>query len=159
MKFINIDKSFINGNIKLFIRFCKIHGLYGFITKHYGSIFNLSDDLNGRRVSTYVSVLLNNEYISYITNYYNDCDLALKQIERNKKTNKLNELWHETNKLNELWHEFAKEQIKKDDEYHTARSDFFTSYWSTDLEQILNDMNDVIYTYVNNDITKLIEND
>lgn len=44
MKFLNIDKydkTFINDNIKLFIRFCKIYGLYNNIIKHYNDIFHL----------------------------------------------------------------------------------------------------------------------
>ena len=85
-------------------------------------------------------------------------------------------------KLSQYWNEFAKNQIKKNDEYHTARlleqyrtrlltsscygsygsnsfSNFFPSYGSTDLElldgQILNNINGMIYNYVSNDVTNL----
>lgn len=98
--------SYINDNVKLFIRFCKIHDLYGFIKKYYSSILHLNADLNGRLVSTYVSVLLNKEYIIYTITDCNASYLVSKEIELNEKINK----------FNELWHEFAKEQIKKDND-------------------------------------------
>ena len=139
-----IRMSYINDNVKLFIRFCKMHDLYGFIKKHYPSIFHLNADLNGRLVSTYVSVLINKEYIIYtITN----CDagyLVSKQIQRDEKINK----------FNELWQEFAKEQIKKDNDisfkkylnkyaaslsnsyYGMYGSDLYQSYSSIHLDRI-----------------------
>lgn len=101
-----IRMSYINDNVKLFIRFCKIHDLYGFIKKYYSSILHLNADLNGRLVSTYVSVLLNKEYIIYTITDCNASYLVSKEIELNEKINK----------FNELWHEFAKEQIKKDND-------------------------------------------
>lgn len=98
--------SYINDNVKLFIRFCKIHDLYGFIKKYYRSILHLNADLNDRLVSTYVSVLINKEYIIYTITDCNASYLVSKQIQRDEKINK----------FNELWHEFAKEQIKKDND-------------------------------------------
>ena len=98
--------SYINDNVKLFIRFCKIHDLYGFIKKYYSSILHLNADLKGRLVSTYVSVLINKEYIIYTITDCNASYLVSKQIQRDEKINK----------FNELWHEFAKEQIKKDND-------------------------------------------
>lgn len=98
--------SYINDNVKLFIRFCKMHDLYGFIKKYYSSILHLNADLNDRLVSTYVSVLINKEYIIYTITDCNASYLVSKQIQRDEKINK----------FNKLWHEFAKEQIKKDDD-------------------------------------------
>lgn len=101
--------SYINDNVKLFIRFCKIHDLYGFIKKYYSSIIHLNADLNDRLVSTYVSVLINKEYSIYTLCKITNCNasyLASKQIQRDEKINK----------FNELWHEFAKKQIKKDND-------------------------------------------
>ena len=102
-----IRMSYINDNVKLFIRFCKIHDLYGFIKKYCISIIHLNADLNDRPVSTYVSVLINKEYSIYTLCKITNCNasyLASKKIERDEKIDK----------LNELWNEFAKEQIKKD---------------------------------------------
>lgn len=174
MKFLNIDKydkTFINDNIKLFIRFCKIYGLYNNIIKHYNDIFHLYWDLNDRRMSSYVSHLLMKDNIK--SEDY--ADFVFKQQEREKNIEK----------FNQYWNEFAKNQIKKNDEYHTARlleqyrtrlltsscygsygsnsfSDFFPSYGSADLEllngQILNNINGMIYNYVRNDVTNLNNN-
>ena len=103
--------SYINDNVKLFIRFCKIHDLYGFIKKYYSSILHLNADLNDRLVST-------------------DCDagyLVSKQIQRDEKINK----------FNELWQEFAKEQIKKDNDISFKKyinkyaASLSNSYYST----------------------------
>ena len=133
----NINKirmSYINDNVKLFIRFCKIHDLYGFIKKYYSSILHLNADLNDRLVSTYVSVLINKEYIIYTIT---DCDagyLVSKQIQRDEKINK----------FNELWQEFAKEQIKKDNDisfkkyinkYAASLSNPYYSMYGHDLSQ------------------------
>lgn len=137
MKKLDINKirsSDISDDVKLFIRFCKIHDLYGFITKHYRSIFNLSADLNGRRVSTYVSALLNRNNICS-TSYY---DWVSKKREREEKTNK----------LTVLWHEFAKEQIKKDNEISIERlineyardslsNSYYGNYYGSNVSNIL----------------------
>lgn len=129
-----IRMSYINDNVKLFIRFCKIHDLYGFIKKHYSSIFHLNADLNGRLVSTYVYVLLNKEYMIYTITICNGDYLASKKIERDEKIDK----------LNELWNEFAKEQIKKDNDIffkkyinkHVASlSNSYYSMYGSDLSQ------------------------
>ena len=132
-----IRMSYINDNVKLFIRFCKIHDLYGFIKKHYSSIFHLSADLNGRLVSTYVSVLINKEYSIYTLCKITNCNasyLASKKIERDEKIDK----------LNELWQEFAKEQIKKDNDisfkkyinkYAASLSNSYYSMYGPDLSQ------------------------
>lgn len=132
-----IRMSYINDNVKLFIRFCKIHDLYGFIKKHYRSIVHLNADLNGRLVSTYVSVLINKEYIIYTLCKITNCNasyLASKKIERDEKIDK----------FNELWQEFAKEQIKKDNDIffkkyinkHVASlSNSYYSMYGSDLSQ------------------------
>ena len=143
----NINKirmSYINDNVKLFIRFCKMHDLYGFIKKYYPSIFHLTADLNGRLVSTYVSVLINKEYSIYTITICNSSYLASKKTERDEKIDK----------LNELWQEFAKEQIKKDNDiffkkyinkhvaslpnsyYGMYGSDLYQSYSSIHLDRI-----------------------
>lgn len=173
MKYLNVDKfdkSFINDNIKLFIRFCKIHGLYNNIIKHYTDIFHLYWDLNDRRMSSYVSHLLMKDNIT--SEDY--ADFAFKKQEREKNVEK----------FSRYWNEFAKNQIKKNDEYHTERlleqyrkrltssfygsygsnsfNDFFPSYCSTDLgllnRQILTNINGMIYNYVDNDTTNLNNN-
>ena len=126
--------TYINDNVKLFIRFCKMHDLYGFIKKYYRSIVHLDADLNGRLVSTYVSVLINKEYIIYTIANYNGSYLASKKIERDEKIDK----------LNELWHEFAKEQIKKDNDislnkyvnkYAASLSNYYYGMYGDDLSQ------------------------
>ena len=126
--------SYINDNVKLFIRFCKIHDLYGLIKKYYSSIVHLNADLNGRLVSTYVSVLINNEYIIYTITDCDDDYLVSKQIQRDEKINK----------FNKLWHEFAKEQIKKDNDisfkkyinkYAASLSNSYYSMYGPDLSQ------------------------
>lgn len=171
MKYLNMDKyykSFINDNIKLFIRFCKIHGLYNNIIKHYNDIFHLYWDLNDRRMSSYVSHLLMKDNIK--SEDY--ADFVFKQQEREKNVKK----------FNQYWNEFAKNQIKKNDEYHTARlleqyrtrlltssfygsnssSNFFPSYGSTNSElldrQILNNINGMVSNYIDNDIINLNNN-
>lgn len=155
-----IRLSYINDNIKLFIRFCKTHDLYGFIKKYYSSIFHLNADLNGRLVSTYVYVLLNKEYMIYVTTYCNGSYLASKKIERDEKIDK----------LNELWNEFAKEQIKKDNDIYFKKyinkhvaslsnssymygSDLSQSYSSIHLERIsqqIKSMSRILPDYLNN---------
>jgi len=168
MKTLDINKirsSDISDDVKLFIRFCKIHDLYGFITKHYRSIFNLSADLNGRRVSTYVSALLNRDNICG-TSYY---DWVSKKRERQEKINK----------LTELWHEFAKEEIKKDNEIsierlineyarHSLSNSYYGTYGSSlwqscsiaDLNsinsQIQSMSNSLINDYLNNPNSNLV---
>ena len=174
MKYLNMDKyykSFINDNIKLFIRFCKIHGLYNNIIKHYNDIFHLYWDLNDRRMSSYVSHLLMKDNIK--SEDY--ADFVFKQQEREKNVKK----------FNQYWNEFAKNQIKKNDEYHTERlleqyrtrlltssfygsygsnssSNFFPSYGSTNSElldrQILNNINGMVSNYIDNDIINLNNN-
>ena len=173
MKFLNIDKydkTFINDNIKLFIRFCKIYGLYNNIIKHYNDIFHLYWDLNDRRMSSYVSHLLMKDNI--ISKDY--ADFAFKKQEREKNVEK----------FSQYWNEFAKNQIKKNDEYYTERlleqyrnrltssfygsygsnsfSNFFQSYGSTNSElldrQILNNINGMVSNYINNDIINLNNN-
>ena len=162
-----IDTSYISNDVKLFIRFCKIHDLYGFITKYYRSIFNLSIDLNGRRVSTYVSVLLNRENICATTASYNDW--LSRQKERQEKINK----------LTELWHAFAKEEIKKDNEIsierlineyarHSLSNSYYGTYGSSlwqscsiaDLNsinsQIQSMSNSLINDYLNNPNSNLV---
>lgn len=136
----NINKirmSYINDNVKLFIRFCKIHDLYGFIKKYYSSILHLNADLNDRLVSTYVSVLINKEYSIYTLCKITNCNasyLASKKIERDEKIDK----------LNELWQEFAKEQIKKDNniffkkyinKHAASLSNSYYSMYGSDLSQ------------------------
>lgn len=126
--------SYINDNVKLFIRFCKIHDLYGFIKKYYSSILHLNAVLNDRLVSTYVSVLINKEYIIYTITDCNASYLASKKIERDEKIDK----------LNELWNEFAKEQIKKDkdiflkkyiNKHAASLSNYYYGMYGPDLSQ------------------------